>query len=320
MNTTAPRDMIRLSFDCETKAVDNESRTVDVIMSTDSIDRSGERVAQDWNLSSYQKNPCVLWAHDSKSLPIGRAENVRVERGALRCRIRFASQEANPFADQCYRLFKEGVLNAVSVGFIPHAHRLERVDGKDILVLEKNELIELSATPTPMNGEALAELRSRALAHRSDTTAAERSTETIMAEEITKAALESKDRELTEAKKHLEAERAKIEAFEGRIKALEAATESQMQRAMAAELKLVERDLDGLIGTKIAPAEKPGLVKLAALSPELYAEQLIAIKSRADMNLLTKAMPEEKGTPAPSVGAVDGSALAARLEKLEAQQ
>lgn len=159
-------ELICLSLGCETKIVDQLERTVDVIMSTPRVDRHGERVELSWDTSAFSRNPVVLWAHDSRDLPLGRCENVRVEGGALRGTIRFASASANPKAEQCLQLFNERVLNSVSVGFIPHEWRVEKENGDEVIVFSKNELVELSVTPTPANPDAIA--RMKALAKRKD--------------------------------------------------------------------------------------------------------------------------------------------------------
>ena len=72
--------------------------------------------------------PVVFYDHAwdapdaTRSLPIGRAEAVRVDGGALRMTLRFASADANPLAEQVFRLFREGMLHAVSVGWTARGH------------------------------------------------------------------------------------------------------------------------------------------------------------------------------------------------------
>lgn len=150
------------TLDCRTKSIDPIARTVDVVMSTEAIDRYDERLKQDWNLQAYKSNPIVLWAHDGHALPLGRAENVRVEDGSLQGTIRFASASANPVAEQCFQLFNEGVLNAVSVGFISRKQTVVKEGERAIRLLEQNELIELSVTNTPANPEAIARMKALA--------------------------------------------------------------------------------------------------------------------------------------------------------------
>jgi HK97 family phage prohead protease len=160
------REIAHCSLAVSVKKLDLDARTVDVVMSTPTIDRHGERVELDWDLRAYAANPVVLWAHDSRELPLGRCENVRIDGNALVGTIRFCSAAANPKAEQCLQLFREGVLNAVSVGFIPHSYRFEKDDDEEILVLSQNELVELSVTPTPANPDALARRRAKAMAKR----------------------------------------------------------------------------------------------------------------------------------------------------------
>src|SRR5688572_13844767 len=90
-----------------TRAIDATSRSVDAIFSTEAIDSHGEIVDQaTWQLARYKANPVVLWNHGimesspwsfggavrpEDMLPIGRAENVRIEAGALQARVVFAS-------------------------------------------------------------------------------------------------------------------------------------------------------------------------------------------------------------------------------------
>jgi HK97 family phage prohead protease len=142
--------------------VSGDERAVDVLASSDTLDAHGTIVEQDWELDEFRANPVVFYNHEHGELPIGRAEDIRLEDGALQMRVRFASAEANPRAEQAYRLMREGVLRGVSVGFVPGDVRLEKRDGRDVLVLSRNRLFELSVTPLPSNPDALARLHARA--------------------------------------------------------------------------------------------------------------------------------------------------------------
>lgn len=125
-----------------------EDRTFEVIASTEGQDRDGEVVMQDgMSIENYLKNPVILFAHDYWSLPIGKATHVEKRDGKTIIRGVFASAEANPVAEKVYRLYKEGILTAVSIGFIP-----KRYEGNRIT---ECELLELSFVPVPANPEAL---------------------------------------------------------------------------------------------------------------------------------------------------------------------
>jgi HK97 family phage prohead protease len=141
-----------------------ESRSIDVVASTDAVDSYGEIVEQSWDLKRYLANPVVLFAHNSRELPIGTARDVKLEGGALVATLDFVSAEANPKAEQVWQLIQQGALRAVSVGFRSRTVRAEKRDGKEVYVLADNELHEISVVPIPANPEAVARARARALA------------------------------------------------------------------------------------------------------------------------------------------------------------
>lgn len=294
------------------RALRPEARSVDVVASTDAVDSYGEIVEQSWILDRYLKNPVVLWNHNKlfqqDTLPIGKASDVRVESGRLIATITFASAAANPKAEQVWQSFKEGTLRAVSVGFNPRNVRSEKRDGNDVYVLSDNELFEISATPLPANPDALARMRAKALAAASVTDsppAEERGGADNTAMEVHVDELMKAKAALEEANKLLGDKDKTIAALTERIKGIEDSRADQQARADKLAAEIVERDLNELVGKKIAPAEKPGMVKLAALSPDLYAEQLVAIKARPDMNLLGAPIVGED--PAPPASPQDGA-------------
>lgn len=150
------------------RSVDAEKRTVDVIASTETEDSHGTILVQDWDLERFNRNPVVLWAHNATlgmdELPIGRCTRAEVVDGALECTIQFAGADVNPRAEQVFQAYRQGFLRAVSVGFNPRSYRWEERDGREVLVLYDNELIELSCVPVGSNPDALA----RAMAARSN--------------------------------------------------------------------------------------------------------------------------------------------------------
>src|SRR5215210_4955591 len=144
-----------LSTELWLREVAPKERAADFIASTSALDSHGEVVDQHWRLDRYRANPVVFYAHDHRDLPIGRAENVRVEDGKLQCRIVFATAEANPRAEHVWQSIQQRTLRAVSVGFVPNDMRLEKRNGEDVYVLTDNELHEVSVVPLPSNPEAL---------------------------------------------------------------------------------------------------------------------------------------------------------------------
>lgn len=147
------------------RAEDGAARSVDVVASSGSVDSYGTVLDQaSWDLTRYNANPVVLWAHErDEELPIGFASNVRVEGGELLATLNFASPEANPLADRVWRLIQEKVLRAVSVGFYCRNALPAKIDGEDIYILSGLELLEISVTPIGANPDALVKLSARSL-------------------------------------------------------------------------------------------------------------------------------------------------------------
>lgn len=131
-------------------------RSVDAIFSTGSVDSFGEAIDQaSWRLERFAANPVVLWSHDSYGLPIGKAEDVRVDGSVLRGRITFATAQANPLAERVWQGVSEGSLNAVSIGFKPGRSVAEDRNGQQVRVLTDCELFEVSVVPLPANPDAV---------------------------------------------------------------------------------------------------------------------------------------------------------------------
>lgn len=134
-------------------ATSEENGTFEVIATSEDIDRHGETIRIDgWDIENYLKNPIILFGHSYDELEdvVGRATDIRFDGTKMIIKGTFASAEANPKAQQLRKLYDEGIIKTVSVGFIP----LER-DQYNASVITKAELLELSFVPVPANPEAL---------------------------------------------------------------------------------------------------------------------------------------------------------------------
>lgn len=124
------------------------------IASSEAVDRHGEVIKQDgWDLKNYLLNPVILWGHDYWKMPIGKATRIYVEDKKLIVEGVWASEKANPEAEQIRNLYLEGMINTVSVGFIAKEY-----EGN---VITKAELLEISLVTVPANQEALSVLKSK---------------------------------------------------------------------------------------------------------------------------------------------------------------
>ena len=160
-------ELIHRAFVCDNiKAVDADKRHIDFVISTERSDRMGDVITvAGWDLKEYKKNPVVLFGHASRVPPIGKAFNVRKEEGVLKATAEFMSEDISPFAYSIFRMYQEGFLKAVSVGFIPH--KWERMtDDEDNFVgykFLKQELLEFSAVPIPANPDALLDAKAKGI-------------------------------------------------------------------------------------------------------------------------------------------------------------
>jgi len=150
------------------RSVPQSDGRLDVTISTDSVDRHGDIVEPSGaDLDAFRRNPVVMWAHDYRNLPIGRAEQVRVEGNALRASVLWAPTD---FAGEVAELYRRGYLRGWSIGFRPIEWE-ERRDDKGALLgyrITRWELLEFSGVPIPANAEALTNAaRDGLLTHRS---------------------------------------------------------------------------------------------------------------------------------------------------------
>jgi HK97 family phage prohead protease len=155
------RDASELPASASTSGIDTW-----VIASEAVPDRMRDIVEQDWRLENYRSNPVILWGHDSTGLPVGRASSIGVVEGRLLAGITW--DRDGVLGGEVARMFDEGWLNAVSVGFRPgkvqHRSDLDESDPRRAeqgFVLSNNELLEISAVAIPALQTALAQ---RALA------------------------------------------------------------------------------------------------------------------------------------------------------------
>lgn len=136
-------------------SIDLEERTVEVIMTTISVDRDGDIVeTKGLDTKEFEENPVVLWAHNSSIPPIGKILELRKESDHMRGIVKFAK---TAMAEEIFQLYVGGFLKTWSIGFgIDDLDFIEE-DGGSVTGyhIRKSRLYELSAVPVPANPEAL---------------------------------------------------------------------------------------------------------------------------------------------------------------------
>ena len=158
------------------RSIREKDREADWVASTAAVDSYDTVIEQDWDgdhggLDRFRSNPVILFAHDSRSLPIGRALKVGVENpgkkdAALVTTVKFATEKANPMAELCWQSVLEDTLRGMSVGWIPGGAEKREIDGVMRTVFIRNSLYELSVCPVPSNPEALRRTMQRAFGDR----------------------------------------------------------------------------------------------------------------------------------------------------------
>lgn len=140
-------------------------RSVQFTISKEVVDRDGDILrAGGVDFANYMKNPVFLPFHNTRDFPLGKVTEFWVEGNSVKAIVYFptleelssdpknASEKAK-LVDFCYFCYKTGMLNAVSVGFIP----LEWTETKNGYDITKWELLEFSAVAVPANQDAIAE-------------------------------------------------------------------------------------------------------------------------------------------------------------------
>lgn len=157
---------LRKNFTLEKTEFKSESADgieITMTISTSSVDRDGDTIAPDgWKLENYQKNPVVLFAHQSRMPPVARATKTWMEDGKLKSSALFTPKDLYPFGYMIGQMYKNGFMNASSVGFDPlkwaYVEDKGRPWGVDFL---EQELLEWSTVPVPANAEALLDIKSK---------------------------------------------------------------------------------------------------------------------------------------------------------------
>lgn len=140
---------------------------MEFILSDETPDRMGDVIiSEGWELTSFKKNPIALFNHNP-NFPIGKWENLRVEKGSLRGHLRLAPEGTSERIDEIRRLIDAGILKAVSVGFVPIDSKPRKKSANEKASIafvgeeySKAELVETSLVAVPANPNALAVAKS----------------------------------------------------------------------------------------------------------------------------------------------------------------
>jgi HK97 family phage prohead protease len=143
----------------EFRGINEEDRTAEFVISTESVDRHGTVFKLDgWQLDTYRMNPIVAYNHraasDDPDDIIGTSE-VYIDNNQLIGKVRF--EEGNDKADTVFRKVQNGTLRMASVGAVVHEYRYgdeKNGEKRDVLYFTRQELLEWSIVTVGSNKDA----------------------------------------------------------------------------------------------------------------------------------------------------------------------
>ncbi len=155
-----PRDLsaLKIGESVHVRAMrDINAETDDGIMrfvaSTEDVARDGLIIEADaWRFDNFDRNPVFLWAHDYSQPPIGRVVEREITQRGLEIGVEWAGTDAGR---EIGGLYRDGFLNAVSVGW--RTHKIEFSDDPaEAPRIKEAELLEVSGVPVPADPGAVA--------------------------------------------------------------------------------------------------------------------------------------------------------------------
>lgn len=160
VRSTAKGDALTKTFKAPA-SWDEASRSAKFVMTAQVPDRYGDVVVTNGaDTAEFEKNPVVLWAHNSRDFPIGMWSDVVKISGKPRRMegvANFNAEGTNENADQAVRLITQGHLRACSIGFMPKEYEVMRDKEEHFLGYQFNEweLLECSVCSVPANPAAI---------------------------------------------------------------------------------------------------------------------------------------------------------------------
>lgn len=150
---------MKITRQAEIRAINQEERTAEFIISNESIDRHGTVFKMDgWDLSTYERNPIVSYNHnagnDNPDMIIGLSE-VYKDGNNLIGRVTF--EDDNEVAEKVWKKVNKGLLKMASVGAVVHDYRYGNAkEGEDsgTIYFTRQELLEWSVVSVGSNPDA----------------------------------------------------------------------------------------------------------------------------------------------------------------------
>jgi HK97 family phage prohead protease len=149
------------------KAIDENRRRITGIASTGDIDRYDEIIEPEAfreSLPLFMTNPMVLASHQSKlsdgsSPVVANIVEARITSAGLEVVLEFHG--ITQLGEEYWLLYSQKRQRALSVGFKPIEGRYENLNGRNVYIHTRVELLEISCVPVPANPSALTKSKQR---------------------------------------------------------------------------------------------------------------------------------------------------------------
>lgn len=153
MNKTADFKFYTKDFEVDTKTSDK--RIITGFATTSDVDREFDVISEDAIKGAAEdllQNPTVFYEHKHSEYPIGKVIDTKIMGGKLLVKV-----EISKTADQVWTLIQEGILRCFSIGgrFLDFKTIHDKDLNKDIRLITKLELFEVSVVGLPANASAI---------------------------------------------------------------------------------------------------------------------------------------------------------------------
>lgn len=147
--------MDRLASFGRVRGIDPKTHRVTAIVSTSGVARDGFKIdPRGFELDNYKRSGSpVLWAHDATQPPIARSVSTVASDTELVAVLEFDA--ADPRSMEFWGRVERGYITATSIRWIPIETATERINGKEVLVFRKSELVEVSFVSVPSDVNAV---------------------------------------------------------------------------------------------------------------------------------------------------------------------
>lgn len=155
----------RLAPNADVPLINTDTGIATFIFNNEDVGRDGHVVLnRGIQRENYDRNPTILFAHDDKQPPVGRAAAVRIADQTSKVDIEFTPRDLYPFGALIGDLVRGKYLNACSMSWMPLKWKFStdrnRAGGVDFLEVD---LLEISIVPIPALPGALATARAHGI-------------------------------------------------------------------------------------------------------------------------------------------------------------